>query len=238
MKLNSDNWVPCLLQAADDYSEVSGVLYNDPALVVHYRLNGAAAQVKSLTLADWSEGVDGGYSIRFSAAECNQVGQFDYWVDYTSCKPYPGSLEITAAPESVDLTGIATEANADANKDAIIGAMPPAPDNATIAAIDARIPEQPATFEQVDDVKAHILRLDIRGNGIVLRKFKSCNSEGTPLSGVRIICFKDDALSILHGGVQYSNDEGETYWMVTTGTNYWFVQQKDGYSFPVKMEVG
>lgn len=94
MTANSVNWAPCNLILADNYAPKAGVAYNDSNLTVRYRLNGAAPTVKTLALADWSEGVEGGYSVRFSAAECAGTGQFDYWVTYTGCVVYYGSLEM------------------------------------------------------------------------------------------------------------------------------------------------
>lgn len=95
---NADNWVPVNLIRSDDYTPVTGVTYNDPGLSVHFRQNGAAPQVKVLALADWSEGVDGGYSIRATALECPDLGQFDYWVSYPGVTTYYGSLPVEAAP--------------------------------------------------------------------------------------------------------------------------------------------
>jgi len=96
MILGVKNWVPCNLVMADDYSPVEGVVYDDAGLSVKWRLNGGAVQVKTLALADWSEGAAGGYGILFSQEECEQSGQLDYWVEYTGCVPYYGSLPLAA----------------------------------------------------------------------------------------------------------------------------------------------
>ena len=93
MIANAYNWVPCNLILADSYTPVAeSVDYDDVGLEITYRLNGEAVKTKTLTLADWSEGSSGGYAIRFSPAECPVSGQFDYWVSYTGCVPYPGSM--------------------------------------------------------------------------------------------------------------------------------------------------
>lgn len=90
------NWVPCNLVHADDYSPVEAVAYDDAGLSVKYRVNGGVVQTKTLALADWSEGAAGGYSIQFSAEECGTLGVLDYWVEYTGCVPYYGSMNVTA----------------------------------------------------------------------------------------------------------------------------------------------
>lgn len=102
MVANIQNWLPCTLAQSDNYSPITGVEFDSAGLTVTYRINGSATVTKALTLADWSEGVEGGYAIRFSPLEYSDVGRLDYWVAYPGSVPYSGSEEITGVSTTIN----------------------------------------------------------------------------------------------------------------------------------------
>jgi len=92
LKLGQENWVGINLIDASDYSGVPLVAYD--GVEVKYRLNGGVTATKTLTLADWSEGSNGAYSMRFTAAECATEGTLSFEVTREGCAVYYGSGDI------------------------------------------------------------------------------------------------------------------------------------------------
>jgi hypothetical protein len=90
--LGEENWCPINMIDASDYSGVPLLAYSDVS--VSYRINGGPSVIKTLALADWSEGTNGAYSLRFSAAECAVEGKLAFEVTHTGCAVYYGSADV------------------------------------------------------------------------------------------------------------------------------------------------
>jgi len=75
------------------------------------------------------------------------------------------------------------------------------------------------------------------GVGATLRTFVSKVS-GVPTPGVTVAVYRDASLTQQHGGTQVSDGLGRTFWFVAPGATYYVRQQRDGYTFPVEVEVG
>jgi len=114
---------------------------------------------------------------------------------------------------------VAAEVDTDAIA-SVIAAQMPAVDSGLIAA----------------DVVAAI-QAGTYGIGTTLRTFVS-KCAGVPTPGVIVAVYRDASLTQQHGGTQVSDGFGRTFWMVATGATYYVRQQRDGYTFPVEVEVG
>jgi hypothetical protein len=102
-----ENWHPALVVLESDLTTpITGIAWNDPELVVRYQKQGGPVVTKSLVEADWVEGVDGAYAIRFSAAEQATEGLFLYWVGYPDADTYDGAMRlqrrVTAAEQVIE----------------------------------------------------------------------------------------------------------------------------------------
>lgn len=76
--------------------------YNASGLVVKYQKTGDGIVTKTLTAADWAEGIDGSYNIRFTAEELDTIGLFSYWIEYTPSTTYPGATTVVSEPNLIN----------------------------------------------------------------------------------------------------------------------------------------
>jgi hypothetical protein len=113
------SWLPGLLQSSEDGSGLTGVLYNASGLVITYQKLDGPVVTKTLTAEDWVEGIDGSYSIKFSAAELDTLGLFSYWMEYPTSTTYPGAVTVIVPIP----TDVATETALDAVK-TVVDALP------------------------------------------------------------------------------------------------------------------
>jgi len=102
-----ENWLPALVVLESDLTTpITGIAWDDAELVVTYQKQGGAVIVKALAEADWVEGADGAYAIRFSAAEQATEGLFFYWVGYPNADTYDGAIRlqrrVTAAEQVIE----------------------------------------------------------------------------------------------------------------------------------------
>jgi phage baseplate assembly protein gpV len=67
------------------------------AVTVTYQKTGGAIMTKTLMETDWSEGVDGAYSIKFTPEELDTNGLFQYWVSHPDSPTYGGAAQVTEA---------------------------------------------------------------------------------------------------------------------------------------------
>jgi hypothetical protein len=92
---------------------------------------------------------------------------------------------------------------------------------------DVDSPDQPSLMmvgrAGVDHLDADVSSFGIPGGGDNLKTFLSVDSNGDPVGGVKVWITSDEDGAILAAGPQYSNDAGETHWMLSTGT--WYIWQ-------------
>jgi len=119
------SWLPALLQDKDAGSGITGVSWNASSLAVKYQKQGSPVQTKVLTSADWAEGIDGSYNIRFSAAELDTLGLFSYWLSYNPSTTYPGAVTVVLALTDVASQEALTQlAQTVASLQSVVGAIP------------------------------------------------------------------------------------------------------------------
>lgn len=107
--------------------------------------------------------------------------------------------------------------------------------DAIASAIAAQIPTVDSGLIAADVVAA--IQAGTYGVGTTLRTFVS-KVAGVPTPGVVVAVYRDASLTQQHGGTQVSDGFGRTFWFVAPGATYYVRQQRDGYTFPVEVEVG
>jgi len=98
-------WVPVQLTNSATGLGISGITFDQ--VTVQYQKPGEEVTVKVLTEEQWSEGVDGSYSVCFISDEIDMLGTMHYWVEYSTAATYPGIILVTepgAGPGSVEKT--------------------------------------------------------------------------------------------------------------------------------------
>ncbi len=88
-------WLPVQLTNGTTGAALTGLTFD--AVTVKYQKPGEAVVTKTLTAEQWSEGVDGSYSIYFTSDELDTLGTLRYWAEYTSAATYPGVALVTEA---------------------------------------------------------------------------------------------------------------------------------------------
>lgn len=248
MFVNVANWMPCNLILSDNYTAIGEeVLWNDVTLVVTWRKNNAPYATKTLTSANWAIGNEGGYSIEFSALECDTVGRLDYWVSYPGCTPYYGSieLEVDRGAEIVDIhthaadaAAMASMANSTLGTTSTVGTVLGIITD--IADAVALIPTSAAglTTDQASDIATTADAIAAAyGSGAII-KMHTATLDGIARPGVIVTAFRDSAMQLQYGGVQVSRVDGGTFWAGNPGDKIWIFCQSDGYTFsPNPLEV-
>jgi len=98
-------WLPAQLTNKTTGAGVTGISFDSVA--VSYQKSGEPVKTKTLTAEQWSEGVEGAYSIYFLSDELDTLGTFHYWVEQSSSVIYPGMAQVTesnAGPGSLEKT--------------------------------------------------------------------------------------------------------------------------------------
>lgn len=95
-------WLPVRLTKKSDSLGLTGVAFTEVS-VAYQKAEGGVVS-KTLTDMDWSEGVDGAYSLRFLPEELDSRGLFQYWVTHPDCFTYPGVAQITKADSGPGFT--------------------------------------------------------------------------------------------------------------------------------------
>jgi hypothetical protein len=79
-----------LLDGSDD--PVMGITYDQ--LTVRYKKQGGSWTVKSVQVAEWTEGADGRYMLVFSAEELDTEGKFVFLVEAPGATTMTGDIDI------------------------------------------------------------------------------------------------------------------------------------------------
>lgn len=95
-------WLPVRLTKKSDSLGLTGVAFTEVS-VAYQKAEGEVVS-KTLTDMDWSEGVDGAYSLRFLPEELDSRGLFQYWVTHPDCFTYPGVAQITESESGPGFT--------------------------------------------------------------------------------------------------------------------------------------
>lgn len=95
---------------------------------------------------------------------------------------------------------------------------------------------EPTNAKSSEIASINYILSNVFGSGAVFKTFIS-TVDNSPSEGVYVACFKDAALTIQEGSTQISDSQGKTYWFLTSGSTYYFKQQKDNVIFDVSIEV-